>query len=290
MGIVHQDDRCINKLSTAGQQHVAPILSIQGVSKSFQRRGSAPLRAVHRVSVDIYPAETVALVGESGSGKTTLSRIALGLIESDEGEVLIRGRKLESLQGEERRRLRMCVQPVFQDSSAAFNPRKTVSKLLAQAISAAVTKCDDPRARAIQLLEQVRLLPATDYLDRFPHELSGGQRQRLAVARAIAPNPSLIVADEPLSGADVSTRGQILNLLLDVQQEHRIAYFFITHDIAVARAFADRIVVMYKGEIVEQGTAAEVIDKPKHDYTKLLVSSAAKFVNFGTERSISVGS
>jgi ABC-type glutathione transport system ATPase component len=162
------------------------------------------------------------------------------------------------------------MQPVFQDAAAALNPRRSAKGHLLQALAvrgAAVER------EAIALLDSVGLRPGREYLSRLPHELSGGQRQRLTIARALAPRPSLIVADEPLSGADVSIRGQILNLLLDIKQERAIAYLLITHDISVARAFADRVAVMMRGQIVETGPAERVLRQPQHEYTRRLLGA-----------------
>ena len=171
--------------------------------------------------------------------------------------------------------LRSKIQPVFQDSSATFNPRRTVRQILAQAMrSTQDIGNDEVEARSITILEQMSLRPAQQFLDRFPHELSGGQRQRLNIARAICVNPSIIVADEPLSGADVSIRGKVLNLLQDIQDRAGVAYLFITHDIAVAQAFAKRIAVMHEGLLVEEGFARDITENPKHSYTRMLIESA----------------
>jgi ABC-type glutathione transport system ATPase component len=162
------------------------------------------------------------------------------------------------------------MQPIFQDATASLNPRRTVRQLMAQALRRH-GRSSDPQAAA--LLDSVGLRPGGEYLDRFPHELSGGQRQRLAIARALAVEPALIVADEPLSGADVSIRGQVLNLLLDIKEARGIAYVMITHDISIARAFADRVAVMLRGEIVESGPVNEVLIAPRHDYTRRLLTA-----------------
>jgi len=262
--------------SPAGQ----PIIQLRSVSKTFSRGGKLN-RAVDSVSFSIAAGETIALVGESGSGKTTVSRIALGLVKPDEGDVLLQGEKLYEMNADALRTKRTAMQPVFQDSGAAFNPRRTIQQILFQAIEANPVRESDPHRKAVQLLDSVRLGPGEDFLRRFPHELSGGQRQRLAIARAVAVGPKLIVADEPLSGADVTIRGQVLNLLLDLQAQSQLAYLFVTHDIAIARAFAHRVIVMYKGQVVEQGTAEEVVGNPKHAYTQRLVSSALRFTEVG---------
>jgi ABC-type glutathione transport system ATPase component len=256
-----------------------PLLALDRISKTFRRSGGAIVNAVRGVSLAIHPGETLALVGESGSGKSTLGRIALGLMRPDAGRVLLHGRPLDAMSDAELRRERVAVQPVFQDAGASLNPRRPVRELLGQALS---RSCDEDQTRSLQergieLLESVGLRPALDYLERYPHELSGGQRQRLAIARALAAGPSLIVADEPLSGADVSIRGQILNLLIDIKERRGIAYLMITHDISIARAFADRVAVMMGGEIVEEGEAGEVLTSPSKDYTRRLVAAVPAF-------------
>ncbi len=251
-----------------------PVLELRGISKTFRRKDGELQHAVKDANLNVHARETVALVGESGSGKTTLSRIALALMQPDAGEVILRGRSLIKLKPEELREARVAMQPVFQDSTAAFNPRRTVFQLLAQATRDKSLRGDVLQSRIVDLLEQVRLRPGSDFLHRFPHELSGGQRQRLAIARAISMDPVLIVADEPLSGADVSIRGQLLNLLLDLQSQRGVGYLFITHDMLIARAFAHRVAVMYQGALVEIGTAEEVTGNPKHPYAQRLVEAA----------------
>jgi ABC-type glutathione transport system ATPase component len=252
-----------------------PVFSARSISKTYRMRNGGTHRAVNDVSFDVFPGEIVALVGESGSGKSSLARIALCLMAPDAGEISLNGTTLTNIPPKRLRELRTAMQPVFQDSSTAFNPRRTVEQLLTQATPKSL-KLDATRRRAriIRLLEQVRLRPAEALLARYPHELSGGQRQRLSIARAIAMEPVFIVADEPLSGADVSTRGEILNLFLDIQAERDVSYLFITHDISIARAFAHRVLVMYRGDLVEHGPVDEVIDRPKHEYTRKLVGAA----------------
>jgi ABC-type glutathione transport system ATPase component len=249
----------------------AVLLELEGVSKSFRRAGAAPVDAVKSVDLAVAEGETVALVGESGSGKSTLGRIALALLRPDRGRVLLEGRDLARMRRRELRRIRTVVQPIFQDPAASFNPRRVVRDLLGQALRHRPEAVR--RERSIELLERVGLKPGGDYLGRYPHELSGGQRQRLAIARALAMEPRLIIADEPLSGADVSIRGQILNLLADLRDEHRVAYLLITHDISIARAFADRVAVMRSGEIVEEGLPREVLTRPSHPYTQRLIAA-----------------
>lgn len=246
------------------------LLELANVSKTFRRSGGTEVRAVKNVSLAVEAGETVALVGESGSGKSTLVRIALGLIRPDAGRVLLEGKAILDMPDEDFRAARTVMQPIFQDAGASLNPRRPVRELLAQATK----RRDVPLEKtAVELLEGVGLRPGAMYLPRFPHELSGGQRQRLAIARALAMEPKLLIADEPLSGADVSIRGQILNLLIDIKEARRVAYLMITHDISIALAFADRVSVMMQGEIVETGPAKQVLFNPAHAYTKQLVAS-----------------
>jgi ABC-type oligopeptide transport system ATPase subunit len=247
-----------------------PILVLENISKTFRRPGHAPVKAVDDVSLTVGRGETVALVGESGSGKSTLGRIALGLLAPDRGRVILEGRNLHELGDAALRSARVAMQPIFQDASSSLNPRRSARELMAQALPEAGSSVDELAAR---LLDRVGLSPGRDYLPRFPHEISGGQRQRLAIARALAMNPRLIIADEPLSGADVSIRGQILNLLLDIKEERGVAYLMITHDISIARHFADRVAVMQRGVIVESGPAAQVLTAPAHPYTQELVAA-----------------
>jgi ABC-type glutathione transport system ATPase component len=247
-----------------------PILVLEGVAKTFTNLAGHPVKAVKSTSLTVRRGEIVAVVGESGSGKSTLARIGLGIISPDEGRVIVFGKDWSTLNASERRTTRAAVQPVFQDPSTSLNPRRTIRSLLRQASR---THNGDLTEYAIELLNSVGLRPGGNYLDRYPHQLSGGQRQRLAVARALAMKPSIIVADEPLSGADVSIRGQILNLLLEIRQTRHVSYLMITHDISVARHFADRVAVMNQGEIVEEGDAEKVISTPQSPYTRKLVQS-----------------
>jgi ABC-type glutathione transport system ATPase component len=247
------------------------LLQLRNVSKAFKRRGSSePVLAVDGVDLRVRAGESVALVGESGSGKSTLARIALGLEQPDSGHVILDGTDLSTIGGRRLRTERRRMQPIFQDATASFNPRRSVQASLFQALS----HLPSDRARlprAVDLLDRVGLRPGESFLRRMPHELSGGQRQRLAIARAIAIDPVLIVADEPLSGADVSVRGQVMNLLVDLQAERGIAYLMITHDISLARSFADRVAVMHRGRLVEEGQADAVLDAPRDEYTRVLV-------------------
>ncbi len=248
------------------------LLELRHLHKSFHRRGAPPLHAVNDVSLRVEDGECVALVGESGSGKSTLGRLALRLLAPDSGQVLLGGQDFATLSGAALRAARMTIQPVFQDASATFNPRRTVRGLFGQALAQA-GKPDTSDLRICELLERVELRPAGDLLGRYPSELSGGQRQRLSIARALATEPRLIIADEPLSGADVSIRAQILDLLAELQTTAGLSYLLITHDMLLARAFSSRIAVMYQGRIVESGPTETVLGAPTQPYTQRLITA-----------------
>jgi ABC-type glutathione transport system ATPase component len=260
----------MNSFKVSSRISNRPLLVLDEVSKAFRLGKRAVLHAVRSVSLTVHAGEIVALVGESGSGKSTLGRIALGLLTPDAGHVTFDGQRLTGLSPDEFRRLRVGMQPIFQDPTSSLNPKKTVRELMMQALW---MQPAEGEARCIRLLQDVGLRPAAQYLDRYSHELSGGQRQRVSIARSLAMEPKLIIADEPLSGADVSIRGQVLNLLLDIQRSRNVAYLMITHDISIARAFADRVAVMMQGELVEVGPADAVLRTPAHAYTKRLVAA-----------------
>jgi ABC-type glutathione transport system ATPase component len=259
---------------------VAPLLEARDVSRLFPVRGSGGLfraktlqRAVDRVSLQIRPGEVLALVGESGSGKTTLGRMLLGLTVPSEGIILHRGQDIAGRRGEAQRAFRREVQVVFQDTGGSLNPRRSISQSVA--LPLAYNRGLDGRAAATEvdaLLDRVGLPPA-HFRSRLPHELSGGQRQRVGIARALASNPAVIIADEPVSALDVSIRAQILRLMAELQREKRLAYLFITHDLGVVRAMADRVMVMHQGQVVETGDAETVLDTPRHAYTQRLLAA-----------------
>jgi ABC-type glutathione transport system ATPase component len=215
----------------------------------------------------------VAVVGESGSGKTTLGRIMLGLLAPTQGHVMYQGQDIAELQGETWRRFRRDVQVVFQDTGASLNPRHSIGQSVARPLRHnRGLNAAEIAAEVDQLLDAVGL-PAKHFRDRLPNELSGGQRQRVGIARALASKPALIVADEPVSALDVSVRAQILRLMADLRTRERLSYLFITHDLGVVRALADRVVVMLQGKVVEAGTVDEVLGAPRHAYTKQLLAA-----------------
>ena len=256
------------------------LLEARDVSRLFPVRGSGGLlrarrmqTAVDQVSLAVQPGEVLALVGESGSGKTTLGRMLLGLTAPSSGQVLYQGQDIAQARGSAMREFRQAVQVVFQDSGGSLNPRRTVGQSIALPLHYNRGLDPDETAREVDvLLDQVHL-PPEHFRNRLPHELSGGQRQRVGIARALASRPQVVIADEPVSALDVSVRAQILRLMFELQQSQRLAFLFITHDLGVVRAFAQRVAVMYQGRIVEQGTADAVLDDPQHDYTRRLLAA-----------------
>jgi len=232
------------------------------------------VRAVNHVSLQVEQRETVGVVGESGSGKTTLARLALHLIDPTRGHVRFLGRSLENLSAGELRALRAHMAIIFQDPYASLNPRQHVDYILGRPFDLHTRLSRrEIRRKVLNLLDRVGLSPAVDFARKFPHQLSGGQRQRVAIGRAVALEPKLIVADEPVSSLDVSVRAQILNLLRDLQSDLGGSYLFISHDLSVVHSISDRVAVMYEGEIVEEGRAPDVFLNPAHPYTQLLVAS-----------------
>ncbi|NLS17440.1 ABC transporter ATP-binding protein [Rhizobium sp. P40RR-XXII] len=229
--------------------------------------------AVQKVAFDIHPGETLALVGESGSGKSTIGRTIQQLQKARSGEITFSGKSFAAMSQLERFRLRRDVQYIFQDPFASLDPRKTVGFSIAEPINThgIITGSKAVRRRVDELLERVGLTSA--HVDRYPHEFSGGQRQRVCIARALASDPKLIIADEALSALDVSIQAQIINLLMDLQAERGLAYLFISHDMAVVEKISHRVAVLYLGQIMEIGSRRQVFETPMHDYTRRLLSA-----------------
>lgn len=252
------------------------LIELKHVSQTFSQMRQT-VRAVDDVSLAIGEKEVICLVGESGCGKTTTGKIAAGLLEPTEGQVLFEGRDIASLQGADYLRFRKSVQIVHQDPYASLNPFRTIYQTLGAPLLYHKLSQDGraARRRATELLELVDLTPAAEILDKFPHQLSGGQRQRVSVARALTVNPRFIVADEAVSMVDVSIRASLLNVLHRLNQEMGVAFLFITHDLALARYFAweGRIGVMYLGRMVELRTTPQLIEHPLHPYTAALISA-----------------
>ena len=254
----------------------APLLEADGLARHFRTR-SGLVRAVDGVSFSLARGETLALVGESGCGKSTTARLVLRLIEPTAGAVRFDGQDITGLPGAELRRLRRRMQIVFQDPFASLNPRMTVGACLAEVLSVhrVVPRAAIP-ARVAELLDRVHL-PA-EAAGRRPHEFSGGQRQRIGIARALAVEPAVIIADEPVSALDVSVQAQIVNLLLELQRSLGLSLVFITHDLRLVRHLAHRVAVMYLGRVVEIGPTAELFAAPRHPYTRALIQAAPRLV------------
>ncbi len=239
---------------------------------SFNGTKFSIVKAVDGVSFNIRRGETLGLVGETGSGKSTVGRVTLRLIEATSGEVLFKGKNLLQLPDEELRNIRKEMQMVFQDPYGSLNPKMTVQRILEEPFRIhQLLDVKSFKERALETLSKVGLSP--EHGDRYPHEFSGGQRQRIGIARAIALNPDLIVADEPVSALDVSIQAQIINLLQDLKESMGISYLFISHDMEVVEHFCDRVAVMYFGKIVEIADSEELYQKPSHPYTKALLSA-----------------
>jgi oligopeptide transport system ATP-binding protein len=230
------------------------------------------VRAVDGISFAIERGQTMGLVGESGSGKSTACRAVLQLIKPSSGSIKFDGREIAGLSRRQMRPLRREMQMIFQDPYASLNPRKRIGQIVGDPLKLQkVASGNDLRKRVQELLERVGL--ASEHYNRFPHEFSGGQRQRIGIARALALQPKLVICDEPVSALDVSIQAQIVNLLDDLQDEFGLTYLFVAHDIGVVRHISDRIAVMHNGKIVEEGTADQVCENPRDDYTKQLLAA-----------------
>ena len=256
----------------------APLLQVDGLSTRFDvRRGVfgrlvARVHAVEQVSFGLQPGETLALVGESGCGKSTTGRTIMQLLEPSAGSIRFEGRAMAEMKAEERRRLRQKIQYVFQDPFASLNPRLTVGFSIAEPLlTHGLAKGRAVEQRVADLLSQVGLRP--EHAKRYPHEFSGGQRQRICIARALASEPKLIIADEAVAALDVSIQAQVVNLLMELQARHGLSYLFISHDMAVVERVSHRVAVMYLGQIVEIGPRQAVFENPQHPYTRRLMAA-----------------
>jgi len=266
-------------LETARSDSKLPLLQVDGLTARFAARRSLFGRLTHRIhavegiSFEIAAGETLALVGESGSGKSTTGRMLQQIMEPTGGKIRFRGRDVAEMDPREKRSLLQKIQYIFQDPYAALDPRQRIGASIAEPMIVHKLQPDKAavEARTLALLDRVGL--PRDYRTRFPHELSGGQRQRVCIARALASDPELIIADESVSALDVSIQAQILDLLLELQRERGLSYLFITHDMAVVEKISHRVAVMYLGQIVEIGTRQEIFENPQHPYTRKLLAA-----------------
>jgi peptide/nickel transport system ATP-binding protein len=254
-----------------------PLIELKHLTRRFQVKRNLSITAVSDVSLSISAGEIVCLVGESGCGKTTTGKMIAGLLKPSEGEILFNGQDISHLKKDEWEKYRLGVQMIHQDPYASLNPSHTIYDIVSAPLKAHRKTGSDAatRAAAIELLESVDLTPASDFLDKFPHQLSGGQRQRVSVARALTVNPKFIIADEAVSMVDVSIRISLLNTLLKLKEKNGLAVLFITHDLALAKYFAwdGRVGVMYLGKLVEVAPARQLVEAPQHPYTKVLLSA-----------------
>jgi peptide/nickel transport system ATP-binding protein len=249
------------------------LLQVKDLRVNFPQGRGKVFQALKGISLDIQPGETVGLVGESGSGKTTVGRVILGLTEATSGDVWFEGENITHASRERRRTLGRDIQVVFQDPYGSLNPARTIGDTLAEPLmNDKRLSAQDIAHRVAEVLQQVGM-PA-DTASRYPGMFSGGQRQRIAIARAVIAKPRLIVCDEPVSALDLSVQAQVLNLLKSLQQSMGLAMLFISHDLTVVRHVSHRTVVLYRGDIVEQGEAGQVHDHPEHPYTRALLAAA----------------
>jgi len=255
-----------------------PVLNVKGLMKHFStasmfRKNKKVIRAVDGIDFTLMPGQTLGIVGESGCGKSTMARMLMRFDEPTQGNIFVEGQDIAYLKGNELKAFRNKIQMVFQDPYSSFNPKMTIRQIIAEPMQ--VMKVGTPEERERRVRELITTVGLdTSYLDRYPNQLSGGQRQRIGIARALALNPSVIVADEPTSALDVSVRAQVINLLMDLREKIGISIVFISHDLSVVRYISDKIAVMYLGKVVEYGDSEEIFSNPKHPYTKALLQAA----------------
>ena len=257
-----------------------PLLEVDDLKVHFpvhdgwMSRDRRVVRAVDGIDLSLGQGEVLAVVGESGCGKTTLGRAVVGLVDPTAGTIRFRGKALDRLSADERAAYRRQVQMVFQDPYDSMNPLKTAFQMIAQPLSInGIVPKAELRDEVLRLFDKVGLAPGEAYLNRSRHQLSGGERQRLSIARSISVHPAIIVADEPVSALDISIQGQILGLMRQLQESSRISYLFVSHDLAVVRSLADRVMIVYLGQVAEEGSTEQVFDSPRHPYTLALLAA-----------------
>ena len=265
-----------------------PIVQLNNISKYYKSRASffkasvENVTALKKISLEIFKGEIFGLVGQSGSGKTTMGRLIVKLENPDEGSIQLEGQKINHLKRQALKDFRMKVQMIFQDPYQSLNPHLSISDTILEPLTIhGVATRQERQAKVIKSLESVGLSPATDYMNRYPHQLSGGQRQRVAIARAMVLKPEFVVADEPTSMLDATIAIQLFRLLLDIRDRFGVTFLFITHNLAAARFLCDRIAVIQQGEIVESGATEKIIREPQHDYTRKLIAAQPTFVYGG---------
>lgn len=250
-----------------------PILRVENLRKTFSRQGQADFAAVNGIDFELFPGECLAIIGESGSGKTTAVNLIARLLDATSGSVFLDGREITHLRGRQLRQVYKTMQMVFQTPADSFDPRRTLGDGIGESLRNAGVSRKETRERVGELLQKCGLSP--EFASRYPHQVSGGQCQRAAIARALAIEPKLLICDEATSALDVTVQKEIIELLnaLRSQQGRNLSILFICHDISLVQQFADRVLVMYQGNIVEEGTPEDVIRHPENDYTKHLIDS-----------------
>ena len=250
-----------------------PILSVENLVKTFSQPGRADLTAVNGITFELLPGQCLAIIGESGSGKTTAVNLIARLLDATSGQIILNGQNITHLKGKELRQVYKTMQMVFQTPTESFDPRRTLGDGIGESLRNAGVSKKETRQRVEALLESCGL--PKEFASRYPHQVSGGQCQRAAIARALAIGPKLLICDEATSALDVTVQKEIIDLLngLRGRQGRNLSILFICHDISLVQQFADRVLVMYQGKIVEVGTPDEVIHAPKNDYTKRLIDS-----------------
>jgi len=260
---------------------VNEILRVEGLNKNFTKKGffkskSEKVTASDNVSFSLNDNEILAIAGQSGSGKSTIAKLILRAIEPDSGKIFFEGAEVDS-NSSNLKKLRMQCQMVYQDPYDSINPRMKIFDIISEPLEIHKIGTKEVRKKIVlDVLQQVRLEPANDIAKKYPHMLSGGQRQRVVIARALVVKPKMIIADEPVSMLDVSIRAEILELMSEIHNNNKISFIYITHDLATAKYFADRIIILYEGKIVETGNVNDVLTKPKHPYTKALIEAISE--------------